>query len=217
VTSEPGFLRDTRDAYDLVAVDYAGVFRNELASKPWARSFLGVFAQLVHAAGSGPVVDVGCGTGLVTAHLASLGLDVRGVDLSPGMLAVARRNNPGLRFDEASMTDLRLPVANFTGLVAWYSIVHVPPKHRPDVFSSFARALAPGGYALVSFQVRDRADRRREAFGHAIDLTFQPATVNGVARQLEDAGLPVQVRLVREADDDERSPHAHLLARKATG
>lgn len=214
--SEPDFLRETREAYDQVAVAYADRFRGQLSFKPWARTFLGVFAQLVHAAGGGPVVDVGCGTGVVTEHLTSLGLDLRGVDLSPGMLAMARKANPDVRFDVGSMTDLRLPEGYFTGLVAWYSIVHVPPKHRPRVFASFERALAPGGYVALSFQVRDRAARRTETLGHPVELTHQPATVDGVARLLEEAGLPVQVRLLREPDDEEQTPHAHLLARKPT-
>ncbi|MFE9404030.1 class I SAM-dependent methyltransferase [Streptomyces sp. NPDC006530] len=49
---------------------------------------------------------MGCGTGRITAHLRELGLDVFGIDLSPGMVEVARRDHPGLRFDVGSMTDL---------------------------------------------------------------------------------------------------------------
>jgi 2-polyprenyl-3-methyl-5-hydroxy-6-metoxy-1,4-benzoquinol methylase len=49
--------------------------------------------------------DVGCGTGRITAHLRQLGVDVFGIDLSPGMIEVARRDHPGLRFDLGSMTE----------------------------------------------------------------------------------------------------------------
>jgi SAM-dependent methyltransferase len=50
---------------------------------------------LVRARGGGSVADVGCGPGRITAHLRQLGVDAFGIDLSPGMIEVARR--PGRR------------------------------------------------------------------------------------------------------------------------
>ena len=96
--TEPDFLRATRASYDAVAADYAERFGNELAAKPLDRAMLAGFAELVQAAAAGPVADVGCGTGRVTAHLNVLGLAASGIDLSPGMIAVARQSYPGLRF-----------------------------------------------------------------------------------------------------------------------
>jgi SAM-dependent methyltransferase len=52
---------------------------------------LAAFAEVVLAAGDGPVADIECGPGRVTAHLHGLGLTAFGVDLSPAMVAVARR------------------------------------------------------------------------------------------------------------------------------
>jgi trans-aconitate methyltransferase len=45
----------------------------------------------VQTADVGPVADVGCGPGNVTAHLHTLGLTAFGVDLSPEMVGLARR------------------------------------------------------------------------------------------------------------------------------
>ena len=101
--TEPDFLRSTRASYNAVATDYAERFRGEMAAKPLDRALLAGFVDLVRAAGGGPVADVGCGTGRITAYLHELGLAISGVDLSPGMLAVARRTHPGLRFDEGSI------------------------------------------------------------------------------------------------------------------
>jgi predicted TPR repeat methyltransferase len=55
-----------------VAGDYAERFRDELAAKPLDRAMLAGFAELVQAAGAGPVADVGCGTGRVLARKLSL-------------------------------------------------------------------------------------------------------------------------------------------------
>lgn len=107
--SEPGsdFLTSTRVFYDAIAEDYAALFEGKHAATPLDRAILAAFAELV--GGEGTVADVGCGPGRSTAHLASLGLRVYGLDLSESMLAVARRENPDLRFEQGSMLDLDVP------------------------------------------------------------------------------------------------------------
>lgn len=84
----------TRASYDTVAADYEKLLRDELANSPFERAMLGVFAERVLGAGGGRVADLGCGPGRITGHLASLGLDVCGIDLSPEMIAVARWAHP---------------------------------------------------------------------------------------------------------------------------
>ncbi|MEV6205880.1 class I SAM-dependent methyltransferase [Kitasatospora sp. NPDC051914] len=223
--TEPDFLRATRDSYDTVAADYAGHFRAELAAKPLDRAQLAGFADLVKASGlPGPVADVGCGTGRVTAHLAGLGLPVFGIDLSPGMLAAARQAHPGLRFEEGSMLALDLPDGGLSGLLVWYSMIHVPDERLPEAFAEFHRVLAPGGHLLAGFQVGDAPAHRTEAFGHEIDLVFHRRRPERVSELLGAAGLPVIARMQRERDDEEpfpeKTPQAFLVARKprtATG
>ncbi|MGY3515927.1 class I SAM-dependent DNA methyltransferase [Micromonospora sp. PTRAS2] len=180
---EPNWLRETRAAYDEVAVDYARLVHGELARRPLERALLATFAELVggggttRAAASGPVVEVGCGTGRITAHLCGLGLGVAGLDLSPGMVAVARESWPGLRFGVASMTDLPLPDAGLAGLVAWYSIIHLPPEALPTVFAEFHRVLAPGGELLLAFKAGDRRIRLEQG-----TATRSPTTCTGCRR-----------------------------------
>ncbi|MET8129922.1 hypothetical protein ABZV67_16490 [Streptomyces sp. NPDC005065] len=82
--AEPSCLRETRASYDTVAVDYAELVRPAFEADMLGRSMLGAFAELVQGAGNGPVADVGCGPGHVTAHLHSLGLAAFDVDLSRG-------------------------------------------------------------------------------------------------------------------------------------
>ena len=58
-----GWLADTRTSYDTVAAGYADLVRDPLAGDPYQRAALASFAELVQAAGGGPVADVGCGPG----------------------------------------------------------------------------------------------------------------------------------------------------------
>ena len=92
----PQSSSDIRTAYDLAASAYADSFLDELLHKPRDVEHLQQFAALV---GRGQrVLDLGCGPGHTTAHLASLGLKPVGVDLSPEMIAKARELFPGEDF-----------------------------------------------------------------------------------------------------------------------
>jgi trans-aconitate methyltransferase len=78
---------------------------DQLTREPVLRSMLTLFAELA----PGRAADVGCGPGHVTAFLHGQGLDVFGIDLSPGMVAQTRTNYPGLHFEVGSMTGLDHP------------------------------------------------------------------------------------------------------------
>ncbi|MEU8425369.1 class I SAM-dependent methyltransferase [Micromonospora sp. NPDC048835] len=184
---DDAWLAATRTSYDTVAVSYARLVRDLLAEAPYERAGLASFAELVEAAGGGPVADVGCGTGRITAHLHTLGVDAFGIDLSPGMIEVARRDHPGLRFEVGSMTDLDLADDSVTGLVAWYSLIHIPDDRIDAVFAHFRRVVRPGGPLLLGFHVGDETTLKTEGYGgHPMNVRVhrrQPAEVAARMRQ----------------------------------
>ncbi|ASO21209.1 SAM-dependent methyltransferase [Actinoalloteichus hoggarensis] len=215
--TEPPFLSATRTAYDAVAVDYAELLTPELREKPLDRAMLAAFAELVRAAGLGPIADVGCGPGRVTAHLDALDVSVFGIDLSPGMVEVARKRNPGLRFEVGSMTSLDLPDGELGGVLAWYSIIHVPPELLPTVFAEFHRVSAPGGHLLLAFQTGDERRHIEQAYGHTLSYDAYRLPPEHIASLLTEAGFVVTARLIREPDLRwDRVPQAYVLATKPT-
>ncbi|MEE3920178.1 class I SAM-dependent methyltransferase [Micromonospora sp. BRA006-A] len=160
---------------------------------PLDRALLAAFAETV---GPGrPVLEVGCGTGRVTAHLHWLGLDIGGADLSPGMVAVARRTYPDLRFEVGSLTELAVPDGSLAGLVSWYSVIHLPPELLPGVFAGSTgrspRAVAcssrsrpvTGAYGWAGVRPRRRVRRALAAAG-----TTGRTTRDGRVHGLGDAG-----------------------------
>jgi trans-aconitate methyltransferase len=115
--------------YDRVAGAYAERYFTELERKPFDRELLDRFAA--DLCGRGPVCDLGCGPGHVGRYLAERGVEVFGVDLSPGMVALARQLNPGLRFERGDMLALALSDASLAGLVAFYSLIHLERGAAP--------------------------------------------------------------------------------------
>ncbi|WP_308467637.1 class I SAM-dependent DNA methyltransferase [Rathayibacter soli] len=203
------FLSETRTSYDTVAADYAELLADELAAKPLDRALLTAFAELV---GAGPVADLGCGPGRITAYLHGLGLDVFGVDLSPGMLAEAGRRHPELRFEEGSLLALDSADASLAGIVAWYSIIHTPLELLPKVFAEFHRTLAGGGQLLLAFQAGDEMVRLTQAYGHEVALDAYRLPPDGITELLVEAGFTVHARVLREPGAGEKTPQAYLMA-----
>ena len=96
-------------------------------------------------------------------------MEVSGVDLSPRMVEVARRDHPGMRFEVGSMAALPFGDAELAGALAWYSIIHTPLERQGELFAEFARVVRPGGSMLLAFQVGDDVVHITHAYGHEID------------------------------------------------
>lgn len=212
---DPDFIRTARASYDALATDYAAHVPDGLATRPVDRALVTAFADLVRANGTAPVADLGCGTGHVTARLHELGVPVFGVDLSPRMVALARRTYLELRFHVGTMTALDLPPETLGGIAALHSVVHVPREHLPALFQEFHRVLVPGGHALLAFGTGDDDHlHMAERFGHEIALDHHWHSTATVGSLLEGAGLHLVARTLLEPEGNGKRQRAVLLARK---
>ncbi|MCN9244713.1 class I SAM-dependent methyltransferase, partial [Streptomyces sp. RY43-2] len=212
--SETSHPRTTKASYDTVAADYERLLRGDLATNIFDRAMLGAFAERVLRGGGGPVGDLGCGPGRVTAHLADLGLDAFGVDLSPQMVAVARKSHPGLRFEVGTMAALDIPDDALAGALAWYSLVHTPPHELPVFFTEFHRVLAPGGHLLLAYKVGGGSVHLEHAYGHDLSLDVHRFPPDLVTDLLNRSDFEAVAQLVRAAEESEKTPQAYIVARK---
>lgn len=211
--STQDWLADTQVSYDTVAASYADLLRDALVDDPWQLAILALYADLVRAGGGGPVADVGCGPGRLTAHLRGLGADAFGIDLSPGMIDIARRDHPGLRFEVGSMTDLQLGDASVAGLIAWFSLIHVPDDEIPTVLAHFHRVLRPGGVLLVGFHAGDGRRLKTEGYGgHPMNVYVHRRPPDRVADWLRAGGFTVEAQL--QHWPDENTQGAFLFVRR---
>jgi len=206
------WLSGTRSSYDTDASGYAEKVRGLLGQRPYLRASLALFAELVQGAGGGPVADVGCGPGYVTGYLHDAGVDVFGIDLSPEMIAIARRDYPHLRFEVGTMTDLALADDSVTGIVAFWSVIHVPDHAVPGVFEQFRRVLRSQGLLLVGFHVGDQTRHTSEGYtGCPIDVDSHHRRPSKIAGWLRDAKFTIEAELVIGPDED--VPGAVIFAR----
>ncbi|MGH3208682.1 MAG: class I SAM-dependent DNA methyltransferase [Trebonia sp.] len=204
-------LAMTSAAYDAVSARYAELARTELDGLPLDRAVLAAFAEHVRAGGGGLVADLGCGQGRIGAHLAGLGLDVTGIDLSPALIEIARATYPALRFATGSMHALPMGDVTLAGIVSWYSLIHAAPGDVPGYLAEFGRVLRPGGYLLAAFF--EAVNEPVTAYDHKVTPAYR-WPVGELAALAGEAGFAEVGRMSREPRDGERFRRGHLLMRK---
>jgi hypothetical protein len=219
VLTAGGQARDdrVRTSYDAVASTYADHLADELAGLPFETWLLDRIAAYAHG---GPVVEVGCGPGHVTAYLADAGADATGIDLSPGMVAEARRRFPDGSYEVGDLRRLMRPTSapGWSAVLAWYSLIHLAGSELPDAIAALARPLAADGRLVLALHAGSEVRHADDWFDRPIDLDFvlhEPDEVVAVVRQ---AGL-VDVEWYRRGALEHRgetSERLYVVARKPT-
>jgi SAM-dependent methyltransferase len=209
-----------RESYDRVAERYAEEIGGELAGKPVDRALLRCLVELVadvaESTGSGLIGDLGCGPGHIAAYLSALGATTVGVDLSPGMVEVGQSRFPDVQFRVGSLLALPVTDAELAGAIAFYSILHLRPEHRPVAYEEMARVIRSGGWLLVAFHVALVGEppggtmHADEWWGQRVDLDFHYLDPAEVVAGLTAAGFTLMGRTDREP-----WPGAELASRRS--
>lgn len=202
-------------AYDTVAVDYASLLPDTRAEAPIDLAMVDAF---IAAVGAGSLVlDAGCGTGRLSRYLADREVTVEGIDLSPGMVAMARKRHPDVTFAVGSISDLPYGDCSFDGVMLWYSTIHTTRDGQARLYREASRVLRAGGHLLVAFQAGEGAHDTAETYrryGHDVDLVRYRFTPEEAAEWLAGSGLQEVCRMVRRPEGKERDDQAVLMAEK---
>ena len=207
---------ELRAAHDVLAEVYVDRLANILDQMPIERAVLGLFADLIHDRGAGTDVgDIGCGTGRLAPYLVSRGLTPQGLDLSPEMIRVARRDYPDHPFQVADVRALPLDDGCLDGAVAWYSLMYLDPESRGRAFGELGRVVKPGGYVATAYKAGDNSLRRG---GRSLDLgigfDIYWLSHDELEHRFTEAGFTVVFWAGRPADPDEVQPQGYLIAQR---
>ena len=159
--------------------------------EPWAASI------------SGRILDLGAGTGRWAGHLAALGHDVEGLEPVDEFVEIARKAHPGVTFRHASFADLADIEERWSGVLAWYSLIHLSPDELPAVLSTLRAILDEGGSLLASFF----AGPRLETLSHPAATAYRWPMAKMI-QALEGADFEITAQ-----HWDPPGVHAHVSAR----
>ena len=210
----PPSAASTAAGYDLVAAEYAQRIYGELEAKPFDRAFLDGFAKSIPA---GEVLDLGCGPGHVGKYLRERGIPVRGLDISPEMVRLARELNPTIEFRQGDMRDVPFPDQFFAGVAAFYSIIHLEPGELEPVFRELWRVLRPGGLLALAFHIGTEVRHVDELWGIKTSLDFvffEPAQVAEALRAAGFEGIRSSTRAPYEPPVEAQTQRCYMVARR---
>ncbi|ONI90382.1 SAM-dependent methyltransferase [Actinosynnema sp. ALI-1.44] len=145
----------------------------------WSRSVAREFVKWLAVSAGGRWLDVGCGTGALSAVVLATAepAEVVGVDPSEGFLATARTANPRAEFRLGDAAALPVASGEFGAVVSGLALNFMPDAARAA--AEFARAAAPSG--VVAAYVWDYAagmEMMRYCWDAAVDLDPAVADVD---------------------------------------
>lgn len=168
------------------------------------RELIGTWARKQRG---GQILDVGCGPGHWTNWLHEHGIDIAGVDPAPEFIRHAQDAYPDITFSTGRAEQLDVADSSLAGILAWYSLIHLPPERITDAIAEFARSIEPGGGLLVGFFEGSEV----APFDHAITTAyFWPLDL--LSRKFEEAGFTVTFRDTRV--DPGSRPHGAITAHR---
>ena len=138
------------------------------------------------------VLEIGCGTGALTALLIAQGARVTAFDQNPEMLERARDrlgDAPDCEILERTASEIdRLPDASFDAIVASFSFSEMSASERHFVLSQAAAKLQPEGRLAIADEVRPRSTRARLLFAllRAPQAALGWLAVGSVSRPIPD-------------------------------
>jgi SAM-dependent methyltransferase len=200
-------MEQVRQAYASVAELYIGLFGTSQQVHADDLAFI-----RRHLAGRpGTVLDLGCGPGHITDYLRSLGINATGIDMVPEFITHAQAAHPSGSYQLGSMENLAVANHSIAGILAWGSLIHLPPQDLDGVLAEFRRVMAPAGTLVLALFVGDEV----AAFDHKV-VTAYRWPVDEFSERLARAGFTEVERLQRPSEGTHR-PHAAIAAIAAEG
>lgn len=172
--------------YERIADIYTKQYFDDLSDNPYIDKFLS-FLPI-----KSKVLEVGCGPGQFVKYLLDKGYQAEGIDLSEKMIGVAKNRVPQGKFQLMDMRKLKFRNSSFDGLMAPYSLIHIPSKEIPQTLRGFIRVLRPNGHILIIAQQGEADKIVNESLKEGEKMFINFFTKGRLSKFLEDVGFKIE-------------------------
>jgi ubiquinone/menaquinone biosynthesis C-methylase UbiE len=179
--------------YGIIAEKYAKEFFSDTSDLATMEHFAGMLPK------NAKLLDAGCGPGMWTEFFSGKGFHSEGIDLSEGMITLAKKLVPDGKFQVMDMRKLKFENASFDAVCAAYSLCHIETKDVPAVLSEFARVLSKGGLLLLLLQEGRGEEIMPEPFDTKQKMFFKYFKIGEAKELLAKAGFKVLLEAERKS------------------
>lgn len=183
------------DDYDDIAREYAEEFFYDTSDD----QYIDYFLQSLEGT---KILDVGCGNGRDCKYISQKGFDVNGIDLSVGMLEIAKERVPEGKFEVMDITDITYPDNSYDGIISNCSLFHVPSEELPKTLESFARILKPNGKLLLILQEGLGETMVEEPYRKGVHIYMNYFSLEQIQNLLREYGFEVNNVAREEAPNE---------------
>ncbi len=170
--------------YDDIAKEYAEEFFSDTSDNKYIDAFLQSLDGI-------KILDVGCGNGKDCKYISLKGFEVNGIDLSVGMLAIAKEKVPNGKFEVMDIADITYPENSYDGIISNCSLFHIPSEELPKTLESFARVLKPNGKLLLILQEGLGETMIEEPYRPGVNIYMNYFSVETISNLLQEYGFEV--------------------------
>jgi len=169
--------------YDAIAIDYD--------KKYWQPS-LRIFDFLQYMKPESLILDTGCGAGNNSVFLSNFGHNIIGIDLSDNMLSIAKTKQSDAVFKKMDMCELDFPRNYFDGVIASYSVCHLPKNKVLKFLQSVYDVSKTKAYFFIETYIgKSEEITITEPLNSELTIDFNIMSEQEINRLLKSAGFKI--------------------------
>lgn len=139
----------------------------------------------------GRLLEIGSGDGRDAQELIKLGYDYFGTDISSGLLQLARKNNPGARFEKVSLYDLNYDEL-FDGFWCAHVLLHIPREKIDQALMAIKKNIKNGAFGFISIKEGEGEQLESKAWLSELDkLYFVFCSDDDFSKKLANNGFKI--------------------------
>ena len=176
--------------------DIAKEYVNEFFEDTSDNKYIDIFLNSLNGK---KILDVGCGNGKDCKYILEKGFNINGIDLSIGMLNIAKEKVPNCNFEIMDITEITYPDDSYDGIISNCSLFHIPVEELPKTLKSFKRVLKPDGKLLLILQEGNGEKMVEEPYRPGIYIYIKYFSKNEIQKLLQEYGFEIDYLLKKES------------------